>query len=74
MIKLDTEKYKTHNIEVTLRPDFGTSPPIKVRFVKRIFVDDEGYVTSIDYTHPKTFESHWAYGHQIDNIAYYCER
>ena len=74
MIKLDTEKYKTHNVEVILRPDFGTSPPIKVRFVKRIFVDDEGYVTSIDYTHPKTYRNHWAYGHQIDNIAYYCER
>ena len=74
MIKLDIEKYKTHKVEVVLRPNFGTSPPIKVKFVKRIYVDDEGVVTSIDYTHPKTYESHWAYGYQIDDIIYYWKR
>ena len=44
MIKLDIEKYKTHKVEVVLRPDFGTSPPIKVKFIGRIDVDDEGGV------------------------------
>ena len=71
MIKLDIEKYKTHKVEVVLRSDFGTSPQIKTKFINRIYVDDEGFVASIDYIHPKTFQDHWAYGYQIDDITYY---
>lgn len=70
MVKLDRAKWRTHKSEIILRPDFGTSPPIKVDFITRISVDDEGYISEVSYVHPKTFQSHWAYGHQVDSIRY----
>lgn len=70
MIKLDIEKYRSHRVEITLRPNFGTSPPIKVDFITRISVDDEDYISEVGYENFATGMCHWAYGHQVDGIKY----
>lgn len=71
MIKLDRNKFTgTNHCMLTLRPNFGRDRPIKVNFITSIYVNEEDYITSVDYRHPATFMSHYCYGHQIDNIEY----
>ena len=72
MVVLDMEKYnECKKIELVLRPDFGSSPPIKVGFIRNISTDTEtNAISMVDYVHPATFKNHWAYGHQVDEVLY----
>lgn len=72
MIILDREKWSNcEKIELMLRPNYGTGEPIRVSFVKRISVDPEtNEVSEVSYEHPILPTSHWANGHQIDEIFY----
>lgn len=71
-VKLDMEKFnsKEYDIEVILRPEFGTGSPIKTPWVKTIYTDDDDIITEVDYVHPETYRKHWAYGHQVDEVIY----
>ena len=71
MVKIDKEKFKNcKGYSIILRPDFGKSPSIEVDCIKKVYVDDEDYISSVDYVNPYTFRSHWCYGHQVDDILY----
>ena len=69
---LDMEKYnESKKIELVLRPDFGSSQPIKVDFIRNISTDPKtNAISMVDYVHPVTFINHWAYGHQVDKVLY----
>ena len=50
MVVLDMEKYnECKKIELVLRPDFGSSPPIKVDFIRNISTDPKTNTISILY-------------------------
>ena len=72
MVVLDMEKYnECKKIELVLRPDFGSSPPIKEDFIRNISTDPKtSAISMVDYVHPVTFKNHWAYGHQVDKVLY----
>lgn len=70
MITLDNSKFRgIKYCNAILRPNWGKGEPIEVTFITNIFVDDNNYITALNYM-DEFCRLRGANGNQIDQIIY----
>ena len=70
MFKVDYDKLKTHNLTAVIRENYGTSEPKLFTFIHRIYEDDQGYITGLEYVQNGSWLICWCNADQIDEIGY----
>ena len=70
MFKVDYNKLKTHDLTAVIRENYERSKPKLFTFIHRIYEDEQGYITRLEYMSDNGQMIFWCNANQIDEIGY----
>ena len=70
MFKVDYNKLKTHDLTAVIRGNYGTGEPKLFTFIHKIYENEQGYITGLEYISENSHLIFWANADQIDEIGY----